>query len=71
VPPDRLFVLRLSNQSDGNLVLYRRNARVVWSTGTWSAGPSTLVVQDDGNVVLRRDSDRAIVWATNTMVGPG
>jgi hypothetical protein len=41
-----------------------RNGRVAWSTGTWAAGPSTLVVRDDGNVVLRRDRDGAIVWSS-------
>ncbi|GAA3453059.1 hypothetical protein GCM10018962_48920 [Dactylosporangium matsuzakiense] len=37
-----------------------------WSTGTWSAGPASLYVRNDGNVVLYRKSDGAPVWSTNT-----
>jgi hypothetical protein len=41
----------LVNQLDGNLVIYAANATPVWSTNTF-AGSSTLVVQNDGNIVL-------------------
>ncbi|MEH1166521.1 hypothetical protein V6V47_14160 [Micromonospora sp. CPCC 205539] len=57
---------RLINQSDGNLVLYRSDGTVVWSSNTWSSGPSTLTVQNDGNLVLRRNSDSFPVWSSRT-----
>jgi hypothetical protein len=58
--------VRMVNQPDGNLVLYTGADTPAWSTGTWSAGPASLYVQNDGNVVLYRTSDGAPVWSTNT-----
>jgi hypothetical protein len=37
-----------------------------WDTKTWREGPSTLVLQDDGNLVLYRNSDGRPIWHTNT-----
>lgn len=56
-------VTRAVMQVDGNLVLYNGHV-AVWSTRTRSRG-ATLVVQDDGNVVLYGVNGRP-VWATNT-----
>jgi hypothetical protein len=57
---------RLNNQLDGNLVLHRADGTVVWSTGTWGKGPSTLRMQNDGNLVLYRNSDQVALWSTRT-----
>jgi hypothetical protein len=60
---------RLLNQADGNLVLFRDADAPVstWSTGTSTAGPSTLWLQDDGNLVLYRNATGRPVWASNTV----
>ncbi|MFC4128455.1 hypothetical protein [Nocardia rhizosphaerae] len=50
-------------QSDGNLVLYRTDGRVIWATGTTNT--RTLVNQTDGNLVLYRPNGRA-AWSTRT-----
>ncbi|NUP47282.1 MAG: hypothetical protein HOW97_08205 [Catenulispora sp.] len=62
---------RLVMQSDGNLVEYKTdlvgaNQTVCWSTGTWWAGASHASYQNDGNFVVYRDSDGAVLWASNT-----
>lgn len=57
---------RLDNQLDGNLVLYRADDTPAWSTGTWGNGPSTLIMQSDGNLVLYRNSDHTALWSTGT-----
>ena len=49
-------------QTDGNVVVYPRTGRALWSTGTRGAGV-TLSVQDDGNLVVRSSSGRAL-WAS-------
>jgi len=43
---------RLSNQHDGNLVLYGYDDTVLWASGTHGKGDSTLWMQEDGNLVL-------------------
>lgn len=58
--------VRMVNQPDGNVVLYTADNRPVWSTATWTAGPGTLIVQNDGNVVLYRTSDGTPVWDSGT-----
>jgi NTE family protein len=52
-------------QNDGNLVVYDRMNKPVYSSSTSGYPGSRLVVQDDGNVVIYLPSGRAI-WATNT-----
>ncbi|MGS2716853.1 SpvB/TcaC N-terminal domain-containing protein [Eionea flava] len=54
--------------SDRNLVIYRSNG----SGASWAPSPSIahntgtqLILQEDGNLVLRR-ADNSVVWASNT-----
>ena len=51
-------------QSDGNLVVYAADGRVLWASGTWSPGARTTL-QSDGNVVVYSAAGRA-VWDTRT-----
>ena len=53
-------------QSDGNVVGYNAYGLPLWATGTGAAGGATLTPQDDGNLVLYRDTDHAVLWATHT-----
>ena len=61
--------VRLTMQSDGNLVLYTSANVAVWSSGTSGKGASYLIMQNDGNLVLA-SSGGATVWATNTGTTP-
>jgi serine protease len=53
-------------QTDGNFVAYKSEGGAVWSTNTFGKGASTMTLQDDGNLVLYRNSDHGVIWATNT-----
>ena len=57
-------------QSDGNLVVYNSSApgaAAVWASNTVGAGPSPeLVLQNDGNLVLRSWSTWQVFWQTGT-----
>jgi subtilisin family serine protease len=53
----------LTLQADGNLVLYSRTGRVLWSTATGGRGASDLVMQDDGNLVLYQRSNGRPTWS--------
>jgi hypothetical protein len=53
-------------QSDGNLVAYDVIGRPRWSSNTAGNGASRLVVQDDGNAVIYRNSDGRAVWQSGT-----
>lgn len=55
----------VTTQDDGNVVLADPSGNVSWSTSTPS-GPAYLVVQDDQNLVLYSDSDRRVLWSSNT-----
>lgn len=59
---------QLINEADGLLVLRDGQERVVWdSKSSQGAGQTaTLHVQDDGNVVLRRDDTGDVIWETHT-----
>jgi hypothetical protein len=54
----------LTLQSDGNLVLYSRTGRALWSSGTGGKGASDLVMQNDGNLVLYRRSTGRATWSS-------
>ncbi|GAB1641315.1 hypothetical protein [Krasilnikovia sp. MM14-A1259] len=58
----------LINQADGSLALKNRQGVSAWNSGSYQ-GPdrtATLILQNDGNLVLYRDSDRKAIWASNT-----
>ncbi|MGN9812846.1 hypothetical protein ACTMSW_26275 [Micromonospora sp. BQ11] len=61
--------VRLVNGSDGNLALHRADGTVTWSTRTGGHGPATLWLQEDGNLVLYRNSDAKPVWVSDTVTG--
>jgi hypothetical protein len=54
----------LTLQSDGNLVLYTRTGKALWSSGTGGKGVSDLVMQNDGNLVLYRRSTGKATWSS-------
>ncbi|MEV6596068.1 hypothetical protein AB0M36_04290 [Actinoplanes sp. NPDC051346] len=60
---------RLSNQHDGNLVLYDQADNVLWSSRTKGKGDSTLWMQEDGNLVLYAHQPLPVkpTWASNTV----
>ncbi|GAB1644274.1 RICIN domain-containing protein [Krasilnikovia sp. MM14-A1259] len=62
--------VKLINHRDGNLVFYRADNTPVWSSNTAGNGPSTLQLQDDGNLVLYRNSDGKATWDTHTWRAP-
>ena len=51
-------------QADGNFSVYSRTSRV-WATNTSGRTGAYLVLQDDGNLVLRSAAGRRL-WASNT-----
>jgi cell wall-associated NlpC family hydrolase len=60
----------LVNQPTGNLVLFSAAGQVLWSSGTAGAGASTLIIQDDGNVVDYEGSVAIPIWSTGTSTQP-
>jgi hypothetical protein len=54
--------VRLHNQTDGNLVLRKSDGTAIWASGTWGKGPSTLKLQNDGNLVLYRNDNGEAIW---------
>ncbi|GIF17239.1 bulb-type lectin domain-containing protein [Actinoplanes teichomyceticus] len=57
---------RLTNQNDGNLVLYDHANRPLWASNTVGENRTTLALQNDGNLVLYRQDGKA-VWASMTV----
>ena len=55
----------LTNQLDGNIVLYRRDGTSIWASGTVGASNSTLYLLDDGNLALLDPAER-MVWETDS-----
>ena len=55
----------LTMQTDGNLVLYAADRRVLFQSRTGRNAGTVLVMQTDGNLVLYAPGNRAI-WASNT-----
>ena len=57
----------LKLQTDGNVVLYRKNppGTVLWSTNTAGKCLQKLKLQADGNLVLT-SCDNAVLWSSGT-----
>ncbi|MFJ3385520.1 MULTISPECIES: peptidoglycan DD-metalloendopeptidase family protein [unclassified Curtobacterium] len=55
-------------QTDGNLVVYGPDNRVLWASRTSTAGCGQLLVQVDANVVLYGSKDTR-VWSTRAVTG--
>lgn len=55
---------RLILQSDGNLVLYNKNGKALWSSGTAGNAGDRLEVQTDGNLVVYNGN--AVKWASHS-----
>jgi hypothetical protein len=51
----------ITNQTDGNLVIYKQGGGAVWSTGTSGQGASTILMQADGNLVLYKNGG-GVTW---------
>lgn len=56
---------RLTNQTDGNLVLYDASSRAIWHTRTGGRDGGRLVMQSDGNLVLYAPNNAAR-WHSQT-----
>jgi hypothetical protein len=57
------------HQTDGNVVLYLGDDGARWASNTFRRATTALVMQDDGNLVLRNDHET--VWSTDTHGNPG
>jgi hypothetical protein len=57
-------------QGDGNLVLYRVDGLVMWTSNTSGSTTGQVVMQGDGNLVVYNGSGD-YVWASNTSGNPG
>jgi len=55
---------RLTMQSDGNLVLYNKNGKALWNSGTAGNAGDRLEVQTDGNLVVYKGN--AVKWASHS-----
>jgi hypothetical protein len=58
----------LNTQSDGNLVLYDKNSKILWASGSDTPTPNppyVAYVQSDGNFVLY-DGKQTPVWESNS-----
>jgi hypothetical protein len=60
----------LAMQTDGNLVVYIRGGRPLWSTGTFGRPGDWLIMQSDGNLVIY-DVQGYAIWASGTPGHPG
>jgi hypothetical protein len=56
-------------QPDGDFVIYDWSDNRLWGTGTSGMGASTLIMQDDGNLVIYR-KDHLPIWASYGNFGP-
>lgn len=63
--PNKNFYL--SMQEDGNLVLYTKDDKALWASGTYGKGtaPYTAIMQKDNNFVVYDSLNKAL-WSTNT-----
>ena len=53
-------------QCDGNLVIYSQKLdSVFWASSVFTLYGASMILQDDGNLVIRNNSD-SIIWETFT-----
>lgn len=60
---------KVSFQKDGNLVVYNRNNKAVWSSGTNNKGADQLSLQPNGNLVIYKR--QYPIWSSSTHGNPG
>jgi hypothetical protein len=60
----------LAFQTDGNLVAYAPNNRVLWSSRTYGNPGAVLKMQPDGNLVIYASNGR-VLWHASTYGNPG
>jgi len=66
-PGQGVHPYHLTMQTDGNLVLYAANGRVMWASNTSSAQGAVLRVQNDGNLVIYSAADCSTpLWASGS-----
>jgi pimeloyl-ACP methyl ester carboxylesterase len=58
-------------QGDGNLVLFDRNWRPLWDSGTNNTSPGMVVMQHDGNLVMYDGSGQPIWSSVGSWGHPG
>ncbi len=63
VSPNQQY--KLSYQSDGDLVVYDKSNKPIWSTKTAGKTPNKLVFQADGNLVLYGASN-VVFWESSS-----
>ncbi|MBF5082169.1 hypothetical protein F1641_10645 [Quadrisphaera sp. INWT6] len=66
--PDRSHGLAF--QTDGNLVAYGANYRVLWHSGTYANPGARFTLQPDGNAVIYAASG-AVLWHSGTYISAG
>ena len=57
-----------ASAADGNLVLYNKNGKALWASGTDKNVGDRLEVQKDGNLVVYQG--KRVKWASNTHSNP-
>lgn len=55
---------RACMQGDGNFVLEKRNLKPGWAAGSFNNQGATLIMQDDGNVVIYKFDSHQPAWAS-------
>lgn len=62
--------VRLTMQTDGNLVMRSQQGQLLWHTATDGHAGATARMQTDGNLVVR-DRNGAVLWNASSMGNPG
>ncbi|MER5764685.1 FG-GAP-like repeat-containing protein [Streptomyces sp. NPDC002082] len=57
---------KLVMQADGNLVLYTKDKKPIWATGTNRNPGAVARMQSDGNFVVYAADGKTALWSTNT-----
>jgi len=54
-------------QNDGNFVCYDANGKEYWSSKTWNHAGAFVVLQDDGNLVVRDGGSGVNLWTSPSL----